>query len=82
MKIFGFTDTDIQRYKLIAQLKRDYDAATEVLSQVKSAYLAKKIGDEIFTSTLRRFGVTDERIKLELSLLKLRLGYGLGASAA
>jgi hypothetical protein len=82
MKIFGFTDTDIQRYKLIAQLKRDYDATTEVVSQVKSAYLAKKIGDELFISTLRKYGVTDERIQLELSLLKLRRGFGSGEGAA
>jgi hypothetical protein len=82
MRLLGYSNDDIKRYKVIATLKRDYDATSEVVSQVKSAYLAKKIGDEVFTSTLRRYGVTDERIKLELSLLKLRLGYGLGASAA
>jgi hypothetical protein len=82
MRIFGFTDTDIQRFKLIAQLKRDYDMVNEVVSNVKSAYLGKKIGDELFVRVLRSYGVTDERIQLELSLLKLRLGYGLGEKGA
>jgi hypothetical protein len=82
MKLLGYSSDDIERYKLFAILKRDYDMVSEVMSNVKSAYLSKKIGDELFISILRKYGVTDERIQLELSLLKLRLGYGLGEMGA
>jgi len=74
LRLLGYSDAQIQRFKILAYLERDYDIAMTVLSAVKSAYLKKKIGDETFINLLRQYGFTDERILLELQLLKLKMG--------
>jgi len=74
LRMLGYSEPRIQQIKLIARLERDYDYAMTVLSTVKSAYKRRKIGDEMFINLLRKFGFTDEKIALELSLLKLYMG--------
>jgi len=78
LKLLGYTDPRIQQLKLIALLERDYDFAMTALSALKSAYLKRKIGDDYFIREMRRFGFTDEKIALELYLLRLKLGLGFG----
>jgi len=72
--MLGYSDQWIQRLKIVAMLERDYDFAMSVLSAVKSAWEKEKIGDEVFIQILRDFGFTDDKIMLELQLLKLKKG--------
>ena len=74
LRMLGYVDSEIRRLKIYALLERDYDVAMTVLSAVKRAYKKKKIGDEMFISLLRQYGFTDDRILLELQLLKLEMG--------
>ena len=74
LRILGYSDQWIQRLKIVAQLERDYDFAMTVLSAVKSAWNAGKIGDATFIEILRQYGFTDDKISLELGLLKLKKG--------
>lgn len=77
LRMLGYSDAQIQRLKVLAKLERDYDFAMEVLSAVKAAWRKKKIDDARFIELLRSFGFTDDKIQLELSLLKLVYGLGL-----
>lgn len=77
LRMLGYTEQWIQRLKQVALLERDYDFAMTVLSYVKTAYRKKKIDDTRFIEILRSFGFTDDKISLELSLLKLAYGLGL-----
>jgi len=54
-----------------------------VLSAVRSAWDKGEIGDEMFISILRDFGFVDDKIMLELQLLKLKKGllFGGGGEA-
>jgi len=74
LRILGYSEQWIQRLKIVAMLERDYDFAMSVLSAVKSAWDDGKIGDEMFIQILRDFGFTDDKIMLELQLLKLKKG--------
>lgn len=74
LRLLGYVESEIRRLKIYALLERDYDVAMTVLSAVKSAYLKKRIGDETFIRLLRQYGFTDDRILLELQLLKLKMG--------
>jgi len=74
LRMLGYSDQWIQRLKIVAMLERDYDFAMSVLSAVKSAWEKEKIGDEMFIQILRDFGFTDDKIMLELQLLKLKKG--------
>ena len=76
LKLIGYTDRQIPRLKVIARLERDFDFAMTVLKYVKIAYRKGRIDDTRFIETLRNFGFTDEKIMLELQLLKL--AYSLG----
>jgi len=77
LKMLGYSDQWIERLKQVARLERDYDFAMTVLSYVKTAYRKGKIDDTRFIELLRSYGFTDEKILLELSLLKLAYGLGL-----
>jgi len=74
LRILGYSEQWIERLKIVAMLERDYDFAMSVLSAVRSAWSSEKIGDEMFISILRDFGFTDDKIMLELQLLKLKKG--------
>jgi len=67
----------IERLKLAARLERDYDFAMTVLRYAKLALRKKKITDIRFIELLRTFGFTDNKILLELDLIKLAYGLGL-----
>lgn len=77
LKMIGYSNRQIPYLKTVALLERDYDYAMTVLSTVKKAYRKRKIDDTSFITTLRSFGFTDDKIELELSLLKLEMGLGL-----
>jgi hypothetical protein len=77
LKMLGYSDQWIERLKQVARLERDYDFAMTVLRYVKTAYRKKKIDDTRFIEILRSYGFTDEKIELELSLLKLAYGLGI-----
>jgi len=77
LRMIGYSDRQIPHLRTVALLERDYDFAMTVLSYVKTAYRKKKIDDTRFIEILRSFGFTDDKISLELSLLKLAYGLGL-----
>jgi len=77
LRILGYSQQWIERLRQVALLERDYDFAMTVLSYVKTAYRKRKIDDTRFIEILRSFGFTDDKITLELSLLKLAYGLGL-----
>jgi len=77
LRMLGYSPAWIERLKIIARLERDYDFAMTVLRYVKTAYRKKKIDDTRFIEILRSYGFTDEKILLELDLLKLAYGLGL-----
>jgi len=77
LRMLGYSPQWIERLRQVALLERDYDFAMTVLSYVKTAYRRKKIDDTRFIEILRSFGFIDDKIKLELSLLKLAYGLGL-----
>lgn len=77
LRMIGYSDRQIPHLRTVALLERDYDFAMTVLSYVKTAYRKKKIDDTRFIEILRSFGFTDDKIQLELSLLKLAYGLGL-----
>ena len=74
LRLMGYSEQWIRRLELVARLERDYDFAMTVLSAVKKAWKSGKIGDGTFIELLRRYGFTDEKIALELDLLKLEKG--------
>ncbi len=74
LRMLGYSQQWIDRLKIVAMLERDYDFAMSVLSAAKSAWNKGKIGDEMFIQILREFGFTDDKILLELQLLKLKKG--------
>jgi len=77
LRMLGYSPQWIERLKQVARLERDYDFAMTVLSYVKTAYKKKIIDDTRFIEILRSYGFTDEKILLELSLIKLAYGIGL-----
>jgi len=77
LRILGYSPQWIERLKTVARLERDYDFAMTVLKYVKTAYRKRKIDDVRFIEILRSFGFVDERIMLELDLMKLAYGLGL-----
>jgi len=77
LKMIGYTDRQIPRLKIIARLERDFDFAMTVLKYVKIAYRKGKIDDTRFIEILRNFGFVDEKIMLELQLLKLAYSLGI-----
>jgi len=76
-KMIGYRDRQIERLRVVAELERDYDFAMSVLSALRRAYRKKKIGDITFINLMREYGFTDEKIRLELGLVKLERGLGL-----
>jgi len=74
LRMLGYSEEQIERYKIAAKLERDRKYALEVLNAVKTAWKKNYIGDETFINTLRRFGFEEWKIQLELSLLKLIRG--------
>ena len=82
LKILGYSQQWITVLKTVARLERDYDYAMSVLSAAKTAYYKGLINDTKFIELLRSFGFVDEKIQLELNLLKLRYGIGLGGEEA
>ena len=77
LRILGYSPQWIERLKTVARLERDYDFAMTVLKYVKTAYRKRKIDDVRFIEILRSFGFVEERIMLELDLMKLAYGLGL-----
>lgn len=77
LRLMGYSEPWIERLRLVARLERDYDFAMTVLKYVKTAYRKKKIDDARFIEILRSFGFVDEKIILELDLMKLAYGLGL-----
>ena len=77
LRMIGYQDRQIPHFKTIALLERDYDFAMTVLSYTKTAYRKGIIDDTKFINILRSYGFTDEKIMLELSLIKLAYGMGL-----
>ena len=77
LKLLGYTDRQIPHLRTVALLERDYDFAMTVLSAVKRAYVKRNIDDAMFIQILRSYGFTDEKIRLELDLLKLAYRIGV-----
>jgi hypothetical protein len=77
LRTLGYPESEIQRLKLYARLKRDLNLAKDLLSALRDAYKRKKIGDVQFITLARKYGISDEQIQFELATLKLRLGLGL-----
>jgi len=77
LRLMGYSPQWIDRLRLVARLERDYDYAMTALRYVKTAYRKKKIDDARFIELLRYFGFTDDRILMELGLIKLAYGIGL-----
>ena len=77
MKAIGYSESYARRMLLGARLERDYDFAMTVLRYVKTAYRKKRIDDTRFIDILRSYGFTDDKILLELDLIKLAYGLGL-----
>ncbi len=77
LRTMGYSEQWIERLKLVARLERDYEFAMEVLRTMRVAYKKGNIDDVTFIQTLRNYGFTDDKIQLELSLLKLQLNYGV-----
>jgi hypothetical protein len=77
LALLGYTQAQIARYKILAQLQADYDFAKDILSSLRYAYRRKKIDDTKFIELARRYGVPDEMIRRALSLEKLRMGLGI-----
>jgi len=77
LQMLGYSPQWIERLKQVARLERDYDFAMTVLSYTKTAYRKRIIDDTRFINILRSYGFTDEKIMLELSLIKLAYGIGL-----
>jgi hypothetical protein len=77
LKAIGYTDRQVPHFRIIAQLERDYDFAISVLNAVKAAYKKKYIDDAKFIEILRSYGFVDEKIQLELALLKLQMRLGV-----
>jgi len=74
LRMLGYSEEQIQIYKIAAQLERDRKYALEVLSAVKTAWQKGYIGDDTFIQTLRDFGFEEWKIQLELNLMKLKRG--------
>ncbi|MBW2672789.1 MAG: hypothetical protein JRD89_05125 [Deltaproteobacteria bacterium] len=77
LRLLGYSERQIPHLRTVALLERDYDFAMTVLSYVKTAYRKRYIDDVRFIEILRSFGFTDEKIQLELSLIKLAYNIGL-----
>ena len=77
MKAIGYSESYARRMLIGARLERDYDFAMTVLRYVKRAYIKKRIDDTRFINMLRSYGFTDDKILLELDLIKLAYGLGL-----
>ena len=77
LRMMGYTQQWIERLKLVARLERDYDFAMEVLRTMRTAYKKGNVDDAEFIETLKNFGFTNDKIQLELSLLKLQSSYGV-----
>jgi len=77
LRTMGYSEQWIARLKLVARLERDYDFAMEVLRTMRIAYKKGNVDDATFIETLQNYGFTQDKIQLELSLLKLQLNYGV-----
>ncbi|MBW2674999.1 MAG: hypothetical protein JRD89_16570, partial [Deltaproteobacteria bacterium] len=77
LALMGYSPQWAERMKTVAYLERDYDFAMTVLSYTKSAFRKGYIDDVRFIDILRSYGFTDEKIMLELSLLKLAYNLGI-----
>jgi len=77
LRMLGYSKQWIERLRVVAILERDYDFAMEVLKALRYAYRKKKIDDTLFIQKLKEYGFVPEKISLELSLLKLRMGLGI-----
>jgi len=77
LALMGYSPQWAERMKTVAYLERDYDFAMTVLSYTKTAFRKGYIDDVRFIDILRSYGFTDEKIMLELSLIKLAYGIGL-----
>lgn len=77
LMLLGYGAAEIARYKVYADLKRDYEVFKEVLSAVRTAYRKGKITDMQFLNTLRDVGVPEATRHQLLYIEKLRLGYGV-----
>jgi len=77
LKSLGYSTTQIDRYVVAAILDRDYDFAQAVLSSVKAAFRKEHINDRQFTVILQQYGFVDDKILLELQLIKLAYGIGI-----
>jgi len=74
LRMLGYSEAQIERYKIAAMLERDRKYAMEVLSTAKYAWQKGYIGDDTFIETLQNFGFEEWKIMLELNLMKLRRG--------
>jgi hypothetical protein len=72
LRTLGYPETEIQRLKLYARLKRDLNLAKDLLSALREAYRKRRIGDVQFIALARQYGISEEQIRFELSVLKLR----------
>jgi hypothetical protein len=77
LRSLGYNDAQIARYKVYAQLKKDYEFAKDLLSAVSAAYRRNKIGDMKLIDLCRKYGIPDDTIMRVLSLEKLRKGLGV-----
>lgn len=77
LTLLGYGAAEVARYKVYADLKRDYEVFKEVLSAVRTAYRKGKITDMQFLNTLHDVGVPEATRNQLLYIEKLRLGYGV-----
>jgi len=81
LRLLGYSPAEIARYRIIAELERDYNVCQEALSALRTAYRKGKITETKFLELAEAFGVLRDYARLLLDLEKLKLGIGLTEAA-
>jgi len=76
LRLLGYSQAEIERYKIMAELERDYNMVMEALSAMRYAYRKGKISESKFMELAAQIGITREAALTYLSLEKLKLGLG------
>jgi len=81
LKMLGYTDAQIARYKVIATLDRDYNFAMDVISALRTAYRGGKISAAHFMSVAKEWGILDDTVTTLISIENIKRGLGLTEEA-
>ena len=76
LRLLGYSQAEIERYKIMAELERDYNMVMEALSAMRYAYRKGKISESKFMELAAQIGITRQAALTYLSLEKLKLGLG------